>query len=99
MTIYVHTFTVRGRGTFPLDMLRRDKCYPRQETDSNAMRREQGADTRDVQVQHVTTGAHWHPCFGRWASFGWEVVSWVYEDPRGRSHVVDVARTRREVEV
>lgn len=80
MAVYTHVFVVEGSGLFPVDMLRRDKCYPRNEGDSNELAREQLAGRR-VALEHVATGertegAYWQPTLGRWESFGWRVVWW-----------------------
>lgn len=91
MSIYIHTLTVRGSGPFPFDMLRRDGCYPRQTPDADAL----GAcalgcdplELRTVTLVHVSAQAFWMPTRERWESFGWRVVGWESEDPRGRSHV------------
>lgn len=86
---YTHRVTVEGRGEFPWDMLRKDRCYPRTEADSHAMATNTNT-TRRVTLVH-TGGRWWMPVFLRWASFGWHVVEWHYEDPHGRERRVEVA--------
>lgn len=89
MSIYVNTFTVRGTGALPLDMLRRDKCYPKNEADAVVAQHGGGPLLREVTLEHVSAAAHWTPNAARWRSFGWEVVAWEVEDPRGRTrHLV-----------
>lgn len=90
MATATHVFVVEGSGKFPLDMLRRDKCYPRNEGDSNELERDHRAGRRvcleRVVIGERTEGAHWQPTIGRWESFGWRVVEWYYVDPRGVRH-------------
>jgi len=79
MKIYLQEFTVEGHGHFPVDMLRRDQCWPARE----------GVDTQHVApvffgkddfkaTRRVTLHRHVYnknaiPNAGRWASFGWLV--------------------------
>jgi len=66
-------FTVEGRGDFPLDMLRYDRCFPRTGMDCDTI-------TYTGEVRQVTLVAlnrvnrFWAPTEGRWLSFGWSVV-------------------------
>jgi len=76
--IYHSTFVVRGRGFFPLDMLRYDGCHPAFEIDSTRITQEDDTEPRDVTVRR-TFGTRserkaWAPTEGRWRSFGWGVV-------------------------
>lgn len=68
-------FEVKGRGTFPFDMLRYDSCWPYAQTDveaiANAMH-----DIGERKVRLVTNG---RVTPDRWASFGWEMI------PQGRT--------------
>lgn len=73
-------FKVQGQGDFPTDMLRYDRCWPRVEGHPGGEiltpRHESRARlTREV----VLTGLH-EPTYGRWQSFGWEVI----ESKKGR---------------
>jgi hypothetical protein len=68
------TFTVEGAGEFPMDMLRYDRCFPRNEKDANAAQdRERGR--RQVELTRPHCEAYWTPTEGRWQSFGWKVVA------------------------
>lgn len=69
-------FTVKGRGAFPIDMLRYDRCTPASETDSFVIRRsyESGGREFSVRIQRDGVGRSWKPCVERWRSFNWEVV-------------------------
>jgi hypothetical protein len=60
------TFTVEGRGEFPLDMLRYDRCCPDCQEDVHWM---MGTNQRSAQmISHVGP-----PTAARWVSFGWTV--------------------------
>lgn len=65
--------TVQGRGTFPLDMLRYDSCFPASETDTHTIRR---TGPRRVLLVRMTLGDGM-PSVARWRSFGWDVVETV----------------------
>lgn len=79
MSIWVHTFKVNGKGLFPMDMLRYDRCYPAGPESVAAIVQRTSADglsqpeRRDAVLCHVTSDRHWKPEDGRWTSFGWEV--------------------------
>lgn len=67
-------FTVEGRGSFPIDMLRYDSCWPAREgTDSfgieASLRPRSGRDKRKVTLVGLR-----EPTVGRWESFGWKVA-------------------------
>lgn len=62
-------FTVEGSGSFPIDMLRHDACWPA--TSKDAFCLEDGSSRRIVLR---TDWAH-APTIGRWNSFGWRVFS------------------------
>jgi hypothetical protein len=68
-------FTVEGTGTFPLDMLRYDCCWPVSQQDVAAMDYVPGQRpaTRkvDLVMCAITTNG---PACERWSSFGWSVV-------------------------
>lgn len=69
-----HTFSVEGRGSFPVDMLRYDQCWPTSEVDASHVmatfeRRTGVREARIVFLTGLTT-----PTDGRWESFGWRVV-------------------------
>lgn len=74
----LYKITVEGSGQFPIDMLRRDMCFPHSESDALLM----GVTSTEAvhrvvnlltwrercPTDHVATNA-------RWESFGWEVFS------------------------
>lgn len=69
-------FTVEGRGTFPVDMLRYDTCWPRSQEDTAKLervsRRQHLRDDRPVRIALSSNGRP--PTAARWASFGWKVI-------------------------
>jgi hypothetical protein len=72
----IASFKVSGKGTFPVDMLRYDMCWPRNSSDANSILtpadRAERAAPREV---HLETARKVDPTFARWASFGWVVVA------------------------
>jgi len=65
------TFTVTGRGAFPMDMLRYDICWPANETMSNLI---SDAFFHQPHRSTISLKGLKPPTFARWRSFGWEVV-------------------------
>lgn len=74
-TYNAFTFQVVGNLSFPLDMLRYDRCVlDGQEDVSKAT--ERSADARTVRlVAYSPAGNRLEPTTARWASFGWHVVT------------------------
>lgn len=70
---YYQTFTVKGRGTFPFDMLRYDCCHPRDSADVDEMLSYRDVD-RYVTLKRYVQGPKNQPTLARWLSFGWKVV-------------------------
>ena len=68
---YGWEFIVRGKGAFPLDMLRYDKCYPLKESFSRDFRDGRTDTVIDVLLR-VDMDRSLTP--DRWKSFGWEIV-------------------------
>lgn len=66
---FEYLYTVDGRGTFPIDMLRYDRATPNTEGDSalieSTFRRGAGGGMVVVRSEKAPTVA-------RWASFGWK---------------------------
>lgn len=71
--LYIHTAKATGRGQFPIDMLRYDRCYPESESDSAQIQYDRSE--RSVTVVALTyskfVGAAWTP--KRWESFMWRL--------------------------
>jgi hypothetical protein len=70
-------FTVEGRGDFPLDMLRYDRCHPRTGVDAEMMLTppEHLRSPRCVTLVALDRdNRFWAPTEGRWLSFGWSVI-------------------------
>lgn len=66
----LHSYDVRGRGTFPTDMLRYDCCWPCTEA---------GALYIIVSVHYpeeslIRIVSYKPPTIARWKSFGWTVL-------------------------
>ena len=70
MTTKFRTFKVRGGGTFPIDMLRYDRCWPFTQQDVHAIESERGKRTVTLETAHDAS-----PTPSRWNSFLWGVVS------------------------
>ena len=69
-------FTVRGRGAFPLDMLRYDAAYPASSPDALVIEktfRERLEGFTSVWTVHLQTRSEIGPTPGRWQSFGWQI--------------------------
>lgn len=67
------TFTVTGRGRFPLDMLRYDACWPVTGDDASKLD-SSDYDPADRLPRRVTLRtASGQPECARWSSFGWSV--------------------------
>ena len=78
--MYTTTFKVKGSGTFPVDMLRYDTCYPKDSRDALRIGGLEGSDEVGVksivylQINHGRKNdAHITP--ERWKSFGWEAIT------------------------
>ena len=79
MDKHLTTFTVEGRGTFPLDMLRRDQCWPVGPDDVARMgltRDDAGFNTnpRCVRLTKFSRSRWPQSNTARWESFGWKVI-------------------------
>lgn len=78
------SFTVRGKGHFPVDMLRYDHCWPADQEQVAALIHEIGMPSqwveRDIRLTGFTygTGSSGGVNPDRWASFGWKVIEVVY---------------------
>jgi hypothetical protein len=72
-TFYELFFIVEGAGSFPLDMLRYDSCFPAEESQSSKIedhRRERRAILLCRRGVNPELQAH---ALARWHSFGWSV--------------------------
>jgi len=75
------TFTVTGRGKFPIDMLRYNACTPRTSQDSAAIEAsivepyyEAGRNNPQLRsIQLVIAPGYPDPTAERWRSYRWEV--------------------------
>lgn len=79
-----HIAKVQGRGTFPIDMLRYDRCSPFRESDSAMMDGHQGERTVEVIAirEGANRNANYRPfCAERWQSFGWRIIDIRRDNP------------------
>lgn len=71
----LYVFEVEGTGSFPIDMLRYDSCWPKSEgsdsleVESSFRPRKAGNIRRRVTLIGLS-----EPTGARWASFGWKVL-------------------------
>lgn len=70
--MWVHRFKVRGSGSFPMDMLRYDACYPLSSEDAAKLSNTTGV--WEIRLSHYDIIKTWTPCVNRWRSFICEVV-------------------------
>jgi len=63
-----YDYYVSGRGPFPYDMLRHDRCWPCSSTDAVEMARNGRDAHRSIHVR-----SYQQPTEGRWSSFLWSV--------------------------
>lgn len=70
----IHAFRVMGKGSFPLDMLRHDSCWPRGQNDVGVIQESLDERTRIDRTVELSTGSSASPTEGRWESFGWRVM-------------------------
>lgn len=68
------TFTVEGRGEFPLDMLRYDECGFATDRDVVAAGGSATAPVRLVTLSFRTDASRHTPTIARWESFGWRIL-------------------------
>jgi hypothetical protein len=66
------TFTVRGKGSFPVDMLRYDKCWPATMDDAEVMAEVIAQPVVGKVDIKLTTCIQ--PTPERWRLFGWYVL-------------------------
>jgi hypothetical protein len=71
-------FAVKGRGVFPFDMLRYDRCFPASERDSRLIEDtthpRRALDPAETTVTLAMADPKRLPTEARWASFRWTVV-------------------------
>lgn len=68
--------TVRGRGDFPIDMLRYDACFPKTAEDASAISGEGLGGILNERIVKLIrrSPSDGPPTAGRWSSFGWTVL-------------------------
>jgi hypothetical protein len=71
---YIFHLVVEGKGFFPLDMLRHDRCVPRTSEDVDRISAAAFDTKRCVKLQMYSASKE-GPAKDRWASFGWRVLA------------------------
>lgn len=66
-----YRYTVQGSGTFPLDMLRYDVCWP--STQDDVINIDPRMGTEFHKIRRISVTSIRLPSNNRWASFGWTV--------------------------
>ena len=69
----ITTFVVEGSGRFPIDMLRYNQAWPATVQAGIDITTTEPHD--DLGNRTVRLNATQQPTIGRWASFGWQVIS------------------------
>lgn len=74
--MWITRFKVQGSGSLPLDMLRYDTCYPATQADVSQSQLDDSAPLREIELERLSESksAAERLTFGRWQSFGWNVV-------------------------
>lgn len=62
-------YTVEGTSSFPVDMLRYDRCWPAHGTDASYIATHPSTTLIRIHLQGLKL-----PTVTRWESFGWRVV-------------------------
>ena len=73
--MYITTFTVRGYGAFPIDMLRYDSCFPWSPRDAEAISNKEYLRSVELATRHQLKGDERIVTKERWASFQWPGIS------------------------
>lgn len=68
--MYHQVFTVKGKGAFPIDMLRLDYCWPHNEEDSKRVFQK---GIRTIELVRRIDREGTVPAAGHWLSYGWTV--------------------------
>ena len=69
-----YRFTVEGSGEFPFDMLRYDRCWPKDESHDVVNMTSYSRDRFSLRKRQVELIGLNDPTSARWASFGWKIV-------------------------
>jgi hypothetical protein len=69
----IYIFEVEGRGYFPYDMLRYDRCWPHTQEDTPKLDSFMGTEQRKRSITLMSETKP--PTVKRWESFGWRVIA------------------------
>lgn len=97
--IYQCEFRVRGKGSFPFDMLRYDQCWPRTSDDAANLAYSHPEDLKhfavtDREICLIKQSRNKGACVPtgiRWSSFGWTLVD--YSQP----YSMNAEQRRKEI--
>ena len=74
----IHRFIVKGTGSFPIDMLRYDQCFPDDQESAAKIANSVYHSRMATQDGEICLAAWrligWEPTKKRWESFLWKVV-------------------------
>lgn len=73
MATYRTTFIVQGGGSFPVDMLRYDSCFPYTGSDVSSLLNDERQHVRSVKLCKVHDGKQPNLTPNRWRSFTWSI--------------------------
>lgn len=63
-------FAVTGVGSFPVQMLQNDRCYPATESDAHEIYHD---DIRTIRLRSMRRDVEWLPSTEKWAEHGWTI--------------------------
>ena len=81
-----YMFSVEGKGIFPVDMLRRERCFPATTLDAHNIAPDYDSnlkERRTVVLIRPARARYDAPEVKRWASFGWIVTEIKWLTPTG----------------
>jgi hypothetical protein len=81
-----YMFEVQGKGLFPVDMLRRERCFPATTLDAHNIAPDYDTDMRlkrSVVLIRPARARYEMPDVERWESFGWTVTEIKWLTPTG----------------
>ncbi len=73
MRVVIFVVADTGNFSFPLDMLRYDRCYPMLSSEIELLNDPRPEQRRILTLAHNAPRKGWKPTAKRWSSFGWEV--------------------------
>lgn len=75
MALYSQSIAIQGHGSFPIDMLRYDSCYPDSSEDASKIHDSlEKFESKTIRVRRLVDSKKKMWTFDRWKSFGWTFV-------------------------